>query len=108
MDDSLFGGMSPLTYGIQVRKNITGGDYVNYWNAKFNGEIALVCYDFTYASKAPAGSFGLRFRNSYGGQAKHGVTIRLDPGDTLEVLVQDDLTDLEEFHMMAQGHLVTD
>lgn len=108
MDDALFGSLAALTNGVLLRKNIGGGDYVNYWNCKTNGELALECFDFAYTTKAPAGSFGARFRNTYAGQAKHGVTIRLAPTDTLELVVQDDLTGLEAFNMMAQGHYVTD
>lgn len=104
MDDSLFGSLGALTYGIVLRHK--NGTTQNIWNAKTNGEMALLCYDFTYTTKAPAGQFGARFRNSYGGQDKHGVTIRLDPGDTLELLVQDDLTGLGVFNMIAQGHIV--
>ena len=79
------------------------------WNAKTNGELALICAsDFYYTDKAPAGQNGARFRNTFSGQDKHGVTIRLAPGETLELVVQDDLTLLSVFNMMAQGHFVTD
>lgn len=105
MDDSLFGALPPLTKGIVLRKN--NGDMLNIWNVKSNGEFALLAYDAQYTSSAPAGSFGFRVRNTYAGQDKHGVTIRLAPGDTLELLIQDDLTGLEVFYMMAQGHIVT-
>lgn len=106
MDDSKFGGISALTKGIVLRQN--NGIISNIWNAKTNGELSLLSYDFTYTDKAPAGSYGARFRNSYAGQDKHGVTLRLEPGDILEILVQDDLTGLQDFTMMAQGHVVTD
>jgi hypothetical protein len=106
MDDSLFGGITALTNGVVLRQN--NGVMTNIWNVKSNGEFGLLCFDTFETSKAPAGSFGFRFRNTYAGQAKHGVTLRLEPGDTLEVLIQDDLTDLEDFAMMAQGHVVTD
>lgn len=106
MDDALFGNLAALTNGVQLRVN--NGVMQNLWNIKSNGEIALHCFDAAYTTKAPAGSFGFRFRNSFAGQAKHGVTIRLGAGDILEILIQDDLTGLEEFLMMAQGHVVTD
>jgi len=106
MDDSNFGGLSGLTNGIVLRRN--DGVMTNLWNAKTNGEISLMTFDFTYTDKAPAGSYGARFRNTYAGPSKHGVTIRLQPGDTLEIIIQDDLTGLEDFIMMAQGHVVTD
>jgi len=106
MDDGSFGGIGALTNGIVLRQN--NGVMNNYWNAKTNGELALFSFDFTYTTKAPAGSYGARFRNSYAGQEKHGVTIRLEPGDTLELIIQDDLTDLQDFKLMLQGHIVTD
>ena len=106
MDDGMFGGITALTYGVVLRQN--NGTINNFWNVKSNGEFGLLAYDTSYSDKAPAGSYGFKFRNTYAGQSKHGVTIRLDPGDTLELLVQDNLTGLEAFNVMAQGHVVTD
>jgi hypothetical protein len=107
MDDSKFGNIAGgLTNGVLLRVNNT--IMSNIWNVKTNGEFGILCYDTAYTPKAPSGSEGFRFRNTYAGQAKHGVTLRLEPGDTLELLVQDDLTGLEVFNMMAQGHVVTD
>lgn len=106
MDDSLFGGIAELTNGIVLRVN--NSVIQNYWNCKTNGQLRLLCFDANYADRSPAGSYGFNFRNTYAGQGKHGVTIRLEPGDKLELLVQDDLTGLEAFHMMAQGHYVSD
>jgi|14BtaG_2_1085337.scaffolds.fasta_scaffold00580_8 hypothetical protein len=102
MDDGKFGGISALTNGCVLRHN---NDVIqNIWNVKTNADLALLCYDLRYADKAPGGQFGLNFRNTYGGQNTHGVVIALQPGDTLELLVQDDLTGLDQFKMMAQGH----
>lgn len=106
MDDALFGALPALTNGVVLRVNNTTID--NVWNVKSNGEIALLCFDSMYTNRAPAGSFGFRFRNTYGGQNKHGVTLRLEASDTLEILIQDNLTGLEDFLMMAQGHVVTE
>ena len=106
MDDAKFGGIAGLTNGIVLRHNNTVIN--NIWNVKTNGEFSLLCFDFAYTDKAPSGSFGARFRNTYAGQNKHGVTIRLAAGEILELLIQDDLTGLEVFNMMAQGHVVTD
>ncbi len=107
MDDGKFGDLPALTNGIVLRQN--NGTIQNLWNAKTNGDLALISAgDVNYTEKPPAGtSHGLRFRNSYGGQEKHGVTIRLEPGDIVELLIQDDLSGLEVFNKMAQGHFVT-
>jgi hypothetical protein len=105
MDDGKFGGIGALPNGIVLRVN--NGVIQNLWNVKTNGELGLLCYDSAYADRAPSGQFGFRFRNTYAGQAKHGVVIRLDQNDTLEVLIQDNLSALLDFRMMAQGHVVT-
>ena len=104
MDDGKFGGISALTNGIVFRLN--NGVISNHWNAKTNGDIGLICFDTTYTDKAPSGENGFRFRNTYAGPSKHGVALRLGVGETLEVVIQDDLTDLTDFQMMAQGHVV--
>jgi len=105
MDDSNFGGMSALTNGILVRKAFANGTYWNLFNVKTNGEFGELAYDKTYDDKAPAGVYGMTVRLTYGGQSKHGVAIRLEPGERLEALVQDDLTDLSSFIINAEGHL---
>jgi hypothetical protein len=104
MTDELFGSLTALTNGIALR--VINSTTQNIWNLKTNGAIALLCFDAQYPDKVPTGVYSFRFRNTFAGQAKHGVTIRLAPGDVLELLVQDDLTDLTDFHMMAQGHFV--
>jgi len=105
MEDSGFGGIAGgLTQGCVLR--VSNGVKQNLWNVKTNGDLALIGYDFTYTEKAPAGSYGARFRITYAGQDKHGVTLRLGSGDTLEFIVQDNLAALEVFNIMAQGHQV--
>lgn len=102
MDDGKFGGITALTNGCVLRHN--NGVIQNIWNIKTNADIALLCYDLRYSDKAPGGQYGLNWRNTYGGQGHHGVVIELLPGEYLELLVQDDLTGLDDFKMMAQGH----
>ena len=92
-----------MTNGIVLR--VSNGVKTNIWNAKTNADLALLGFDFIYPDKIPAGTYSARFRITYNGQDKHGVTLRLEPGDTLELIVQDDLTDLDLFYMMGQGHL---
>jgi hypothetical protein len=102
MDDGKFGGIAALTNGVVFRKN--DGVISNYWNAKTNADLTLICDNFNYSEKAPGGQFGCNFINTYAGQANHGVVLELLPGEYLEILIQDDLTALDEFTMMAQGH----
>jgi len=109
MDDGNFGGGDALTKGLFLRQ--VNGTTNNLWNVKTNGEFALICgTDFNYTTKPPGGTtYGARFRNSYAGQEKHGVTIRLTAGDRLEAWVQDDIADDNTvMYLMLQGHLIQD
>ena len=106
MDDSLFCGRSALTRGIVLRKKLTDGSYINYWNVKTNGDWTELAYDKSYDDKAPAGFYGFASRLTYAGQDKHGVTIRLKQGESIELIVQDDLTGLNTATITAQGHFI--
>lgn len=106
MDDGKFGGIAALTKGMVLRRN--NSTMNNIYNIKSNGDFGIVSFDKVYADKAPAGLFGLTVRSSFAGQEKHGVSIRLATGESLEILIQDDLTELTSFRAMAQGHIVLD
>lgn len=94
--------------GIVLRR--VDGDVRNIFNIKNNGELANLCFDYApYTSTNPAqGQDGAKFRYTFAGQDKHGVAVRLNPGDELQVIIQDDLTDLQQFRVIAEGHYVTD
>jgi hypothetical protein len=99
-----FGGLSALPRGCVLRKNNAG--YFNYINFKTNLEIALS----TGHTLEMGGAFQpnvYTFCLSYAGQENHGCTIRLEPGEILELIIQDDLRGLSSFRAMAQGRLVT-
>ena len=108
MDTAKFGGMNALTNGVVLRMH--NGIIKNIFNVKTNGELASRSYDLVYDDKAPAGVFGLRCRTTFAGQSKRGVTIRLygDSGDELQLLIQDNLTDLLFFRAIVQGHVVVE
>ncbi len=106
MDDGKFGGRAALPNGILLRKKRADGYYTNYWNIKTNGQFGEIAFDKYYDDKAPAGVYGMTCRITYGGQSKHGVTIRLNPGESIELVVQDDLSTQVEFGTTTEGHLV--
>jgi len=107
LNNTQFGALASLTRGILLRRyDASKQVFYNIWNAKNHADISLLSYDGTYTDAPPSGSKSYRFRNSYNGLDKHGVVLRLDVGDYLELLVQDDLTGLLRFEMMAQGHKV--
>lgn len=104
-DVSDFGDIATgLTKGIVLRRN--NGSTENIWNIKDNGDFAILAYDLDFLDALGQGQAGLKCRYTFAGQEKHGVAVRLSPGDTLDLIIQDDLTDLERFRIMAQGHVV--
>ena len=108
-DDGKFGNIAKLTKGLVFRR--TDGDTRNTFNVKTNGELRSLCFDLTYPIRSGGGGqFGLGARYTFAGQDKHGVALRLKPGDSLDIIIQDDLSsgapDIEEFRMVAPGHIV--
>ena len=95
-----------ITNGLVLRKK--NGTYKNIFNLKTNQEIAGIMFDFTpYAATNPVqGQNGFVSRLTFAGQEKIGVVIRLAPGEDLEFIVQDNLSTITKFEVMAEGHIV--
>jgi hypothetical protein len=93
--------------GVQCR--LVNGTTTDLWNAKTNGELANLMYDITiYEGGVGLTVDGLAGRMTYAGQEKHGVTLRIGADEGVEIVIQDDLTSLDSFRMIACGHFVTD
>lgn len=110
MDFTTFGGIASLGNGCLIRLKIVGGDFFNLFNWKNNGEFVLRAFDHSFETKVGGGEHSFTGRSTWGGQEKRGVALRVS-GDRLEeiqVLVQDDLTSLTNFEMVAQGHALQD
>ena len=102
-----FGDLTALSRGVQFRS--VNGTIANHWNIKSNAEMANLMYDLTvYESAQPFANNGLAGRLTYGGSSKHGVTLRIGGGEYLEIIIQDDLSTLLSFRIIACGHQVTD
>ncbi len=103
-----FADIAALTNGLVMRKR--DGTFHNIWNVKTNKEIAGIMYDWTpYAATNPQqGEDGFVSRLTFAGQNKIGITERLKIGEDLEILVQDNLTAVTDFKIIAQGHVVED
>lgn len=108
MDDGKFGGIAALTRGCVLRKKNASGNFTNYFNVKSNGKFGELAYDKTYDDKAKQGTYGFSSRLTFGGQSKVGVVIRLEDGEELQLIIQDDLTELLTFAVMVEGHLTDD
>jgi len=93
--------------GIQCRA--VNGETNDLWNAKTNAELANLMYDVQFFNSAhPQAVNGLAGRMTYAGQTKHGVTLRIGANESIEIIIQDDLSSLLSFHIIACGHFVTD
>lgn len=91
-----------LTRGIVMRR--VDGSTQNYFNIKVNSEIANIAFDFNTLEQAkPSGVNGIVSRLTFAGQNKMGVVSRIGPGENLEVLIQDDLTQLLSFTLIFEG-----
>lgn len=102
MDDSKFGGIPALTNGCVLRLNST--EIINYANFKTNGDIsAYVRSPIPYNQKAGGGSYSAPFVTSFAGQSNRGVVVTLTAGQTIDLIVQDDLTALLSFKMYITG-----
>lgn len=108
MHDGLFCGNVGLTRGIVLRKKKIDGSYINYWNVKNNGNWGELAFDTSYNDKGkpPDSTYGFTSRLTYGGQSKHGVVIRLDMGECIQVLVQDNLNSISTANIMVEGHFI--
>lgn len=107
MDFSGFASIAPLTIGCVLRYKNSDGTFTNLFNWRTNGEIIDRSFDHTFQSKVGGGDFGFVARSTWAGQEKRGVTIRLDGAlaEELELLVMDDLSTINKFKAIAQGHV---
>ena len=105
MDFETFGGLPALTNGVVVRVNNGDGTYRNLYNFKSNGDIIEQCFDHQFFLNNGGNIRGFTARLTWGGQSKHGVVIRLNGAlfESLEFIIQDDLTGLTRMQWTAQG-----
>ena len=104
-DLGLFGNLASLLNGVTLRLK-SNGQYYNLTNWKANSDIKADFYDVEFDTRSGGGgTFGTSGRGSF---YKLGMVIDLNgaDGDSLEVLVQDNLTALSSFVITAQGHVV--
>lgn len=104
MDDTKFGGLNALTRGVLlrqingIRKNLS----IFKTNASFQtqglGE---------YRDKSGGGQYGFNARRIFNAGEWNNCIIRLDgtTNDTLQIIIQDDLTGLVSFKAMAHAHI---
>ena len=92
--------------GIVLRQ--VDGTYRNIFNAKTNAELKSLMYDVDIQTALGSQPAGVTGRLTFGSQSKLGVVVRLKSTEDLQLIVQDDLTSLTRFFIMAEGSEVTD
>jgi hypothetical protein len=106
VDLSKFGDLARLTRGITIRK--VDGRYKNLFNAKSNGELSTLAYDWTpFAATNPQqGQDGFVMRLTFASQGKMGVVVRLEQGEDIQCIIQDDLRLIDRFGIICEGSIV--
>lgn len=106
VDLSRFGDIvGGLTNGMVMRQ--VNGITNNIFNIKTNGDIANIMYDWTPfdTNNIQHGRNGFVARLTFSGQEKMGAVIRVKPGENIEFIIQDDLSTLLTFSIIAEGHI---
>ena len=106
MHEGLFGNIARLTKGIIGRR--TDGQISNYFLISNNVGFFQNGYETYYPAKAPSGVYSFNARKKF--MEIHGNVIALEgiTADELQIIVQDDLTGIDEFTVTVQGHIVED
>jgi hypothetical protein len=99
-----FGDLDQLSNGLVFRR--TNGVTRNIFNIKRNSDFITLAYDLQLfdATNPAQGVNGLASRYTFNGEDKHGTVLQLLPGDSLDLIVQDDLSGLSLFRVMGQGY----
>lgn len=106
VDLNKFANLPALTRGLAFRHVNTSQN--NIFNIKTNKDIAALAYDWTpFTATNPAqAADGFISRLTFAGQNKIGVSLRVEQTGNLEMLVQDDLSDLIDLRVTLEGHVV--
>jgi len=105
-DLSKFGDIiGGLVRGIVLRR--VDGEYRNIFNAKTNGDLKNLMYDFDIQAVSGNQQDGFTCRITFSGQEKFGSVIRIGQNEDLQLVIQDDLSTLTRFTMIAEGSQVT-
>lgn len=112
MDNAQFGGLGAalvrgvLWRGKKIIDSIT--IFKNSVLAKINADMVLLSNTYAYNDRAPSGSYSLALKKLLGGQSNLGVVFRLVAGEQaeLQIVIQDDLRNLQNFWIRFEGSVV--
>jgi hypothetical protein len=97
-----YGGLSALSTGVSVTQ-VSGSETLNLHGQvtiKTNADWARLCYDVDYTGFG-AGNQYVHVRWTF---AKSGIPVEMESGDTLNMVISDDLTNLVSHYAMVQGY----
>lgn len=112
VDMSKFGDIvGGLTKGIVLRGVPDPGSGIpitNSWNAKTNGDLAILADDWNpqTATNPAQGQDGFLWLYTYGGDDKHGVILPVNAGDKIEFIIQDNLTTILDLKTLYGGNFL--
>ncbi len=108
VDLSKFGDIAGgITRGLALRKK--DGEYRNIFNVKTNGDISnIMDFESQSATNPSHGQDGFIATITFAGQNEIGVTLRLAPGEDLQIIIQDNQTTLLSLFVIAEEHEVVD
>jgi len=95
-----------LLRGVVIRR--VDGTYQNVFNVKTNSDIKNIAFDFDIEVASGTAKDGFTSRLTFGGWSKMGAVIRIGENEDLQCIIQDDLTSLVEFEIIAEGSFVVD
>lgn len=102
-----FGDLTALTRGFVCRILEPDGNYCTKFNAKDNGSLKHLAYDLDTTTAGGQGQDGWSWRFTLNGQDKHGVPQRIKSNiQTIQFVIQDDLTGLESLEMIGANQEV--
>lgn len=103
MDDSTFAGIPALANGIVLRRK--NGISKTIGNVKTNAGLRVFGSPSFYSDKAPAGLYG--FFSRLNTEEFFGASVELNgaTADELQIIVQDNLTAIDNFRALAHGHV---
>ena len=103
-DLSEFGDIAGgITRGVQIRR--VDGTYQNIVNFKTNGDMKNIMYDIAIQAASGNQQDGLTGRFTL---SALGAVVRIGEGEDLQIIIQDDLTSLGSFTIIAEGSEVVD
>ena len=103
-DLSEFGDINGgITRGVQIRR--VDGTYQNIVNFKTNGEMKNAMFDLAIQAASGNQQDGVTGRFTL---SALGAVVRIGEGEDLQIIIQDDLTSLNTFRVIAEGSEVVD